>query len=294
MTRAKQWSRISDKLEPDVYANPNSGALGICDDILQVTQLPMIYNCNSGQQPEVFHFTVRWLERLGVSMCVVDKPTLCVRGAKYVDDNPKLPRIVDDAMSLKFNHLMAQDPQLADLVSFQEKIATGRDAKTTEDFSVIARVEAFHTAGPRAAVRVAEAALQAGADGVMIQSDTRSLDEVVEFLRAYAKLPQRKMAVCVPPAGITDKELHAEGVSVIIHPSQLMRAAYPAMKGVAEGILSPGRSRELDKELMPAEEMVSLVPDRPCGPEQIDPDAEQDPVHHRVLHNYSRHKHKET
>ena len=71
-----------------------------------------------------------------------------------------------------------------------------------------------------------------------------------------------KPVVVVPStyAQVTESELAAIGVNIVIYANQLLRAAYPAMKACAERILSCERAQEASAELcMPIKEIISLI-----------------------------------
>lgn len=59
---------------------------------------------------------------------------------------------------------------------------------------------------------------------------------------------------------VTENELQNHGVNIVIYANQLLRAAYPAMKHVAESILIHHRSLECDKQLMSIKEILDLIP----------------------------------
>ena len=59
---------------------------------------------------------------------------------------------------------------------------------------------------------------------------------------------------------ITESELAAAGINIVIYANQLLRAAYPAMTKCAERILECDRGMEADVELcMPISEIISLI-----------------------------------
>ena len=68
--------------------------------------------------------------------------------------------------------------------------------------------------------------------------------------------------VAVPSSynSVTEEELADKGVNVVIYANQLLRAAYPAMKQVAESILKNHRSLECDNSLMSIKEILNLIP----------------------------------
>jgi 2-methylisocitrate lyase-like PEP mutase family enzyme len=49
------------------------------------------------------------------------------------------------------------------------------------------------------------------------------------------------------------------GFNIVIYANQLMRAAYPAMRDAAATILRPGRTFELEDELIDLEEVLELI-----------------------------------
>ena len=229
--------------KPDIETVDTTARLRICDEVLDVTSLPMIYDGDTGGHPEVFHFTVKSLERMGVSAC-----------------------IIEDKTGLKQNSLFGTErkQQLADISDFQEKIARGKDAQITKEFMIFARLEALIAGwGQEEALKRAEAFLEAGADGVMIHSKEKDGKEIMEFLEQYNKLPNRKMVVVVPTTynSFTEKELHEAGASIIIHANQLIRAAYPAMQNVANSILTNHRSQQADEHLMSVKKILELIDD---------------------------------
>ena len=128
---------------------------------------------------------------------------------------------------------------------------------------IIARIESLILdKGIEDAMQRAKAYLEAGADGIMIHSRKKDPAEIFEFCEHYNKLPNRKVLVAVPSSynQVTEDELSAHGVNIVIYANQLLRAAYPAMKAVAESILTHHRSLECDKQLMSIKEILNLIP----------------------------------
>ena len=92
------------------------------DQILEVTTKPMIVDADNGGLTEHFMFTVRTLERLGVSAV-----------------------IIEDKIGPKRNSLFGTDVEQAQDTpeEFAHKIASGKRAQVTNDFMVIARIESL-------------------------------------------------------------------------------------------------------------------------------------------------------
>ncbi|MGN0917671.1 MAG: phosphoenolpyruvate mutase [Oxalobacter sp.] len=230
------------RAKPDIEVVDLTSRLGLIEELFEVTTKPLLYDGDTGGIPEHFKFTVRSLERLGVAGV-----------------------IIEDKTGLKKNSLFGTDvPQTQDTIeNFCEKIKAGKSAQVTEDFMVIARIESLILEkGQEDALERAKAYLAAGADGIMIHSRKKDPTEIFNFCDAYNQLPNRKALVVVPTSynHVFEDELAKHGVNVVIYANQLLRAAYPAMKAVAESILTNHRSLECDQQLMKVNEILDLIP----------------------------------
>lgn len=228
--------------KPDIEAVDVTSRITTLNDVLEVTTKPIIYDGDTGGRPEHFVFTVRTLERLGISAV-----------------------IIEDKTGLKKNSLFgAEVEQTQDSIeNFSHKIQLGKKAQATNDFMIIARIESLILGrGIDHAIERAEAFLSAGADGIMIHSREKSPDEVFEFCARYNKLPERKTLVAVPSSynRVTEEELAEHGVNIVIYANQLLRSAYPAMMKTATSILTHHRSAEADADMLPIKEVLDLIP----------------------------------
>ncbi len=230
------------RAKPDIEAVDITARLRLIDELFEVTTKPLIFDGDTGGIPEHFKFTVRSLERLGVSAV-----------------------IIEDKTGLKKNSLFGNDvAQTQDSIeNFCAKIRAGKSAQVTSEFMIIARIESLILdKGQEDAIARAKAYLQAGADGIMIHSRKKDPTEIFSFCKAYNELPNRKPLVAVPSSynQVTEDELASHGVNIVIYANQLLRAAYPAMKAVAESILTNHRSLECDKSLMSIKDILNLIP----------------------------------
>lgn len=230
------------KGKPDIEAVDVSSRMTTLNEVLEVTTKPIIYDGDTGGKIEHFTFTVRTLERLGVSAV-----------------------IIEDKTGLKKNSLLGTDvEQTQDSIdNFSLKIREGKRVQVSDDFMIIARIESLIlNRGVDDAVARAEAYLAAGADGIMIHSRDKSPAEVFEFCRRYQELPNRKALVAVPTSynQVTESELAKIGVNIVIYANHLLRAAYPAMLRTAQSILEHQSSAKIDSELMPIKQVLELIP----------------------------------
>lgn len=230
------------KGKPDIEAVDVSSRMSTLSEVLEVTTKPIIYDADTGGQIEHFEFTVKTLERLGVSAV-----------------------IIEDKTGLKKNSLFGNEvAQTQDSIeNFSAKISAAKAAQVTDDFMVIARIESLILeAGMDDAIRRAKAYLAAGADGIMIHSRKTDPAEIFEFCEEYSKFREGKPLVVVPSSfnAVTEQELESAGVNIVIYANQLLRSAFPAMRETAESILKHGRSLECDDRMLSIKEILNLIP----------------------------------
>ena len=229
------------KGKPDIELVDMSSRLRTIDDIMEVTTKPIILDGDTGGLTEHFVYNVRTLERIGVSAV-----------------------IIEDKTGLKKNSLFGTEvAQTQDTVeNFCAKIAAGKDAQRTEDFMIIARCESLILErGMDDALARCHAYVKAGADGIMIHSRRKDPAEILEFCDRFRSEDPVTPLVVVPTSFnvITEAELAAHGVNVVIYANQLTRAAFPAMQSVAEDLLRHHRALEVDARLMPFKKIITLI-----------------------------------
>ncbi len=229
------------KGKPDIEAIDVSSRMSTLSETLEVTTKPIIYDASTGGQTEHFKFTVRTLERLGVSAV-----------------------IIEDKIGLKNNSLFGNEvSQTQDSIdNFSDKISAAKKVQVTDDFMVIARIESLILgAGIDDSIIRSKTFLQAGADGIMIHSGQNDPTEVLEFCRQYAEIPNRKALVVMPSNynSITEDELEKAGANVVIYANQLLRSSFPAMQSTAQSILKHSRSLECDESMPSVKEIFNLI-----------------------------------
>lgn len=228
--------------KPDIEAVELTSRLNTINEIFEVTSKPLIYDMDTGGKIEHFVFSVRSLERTGVSAV-----------------------IIEDKTGLKKNSLLGNDvtQMQEDIEIFCDKIRAGKIAQITQDFMIIARIESLILEkGQDDALKRAFAYINAGADGIMIHSRQKSPDEILSFLKAFRAKDSKTPIVVVPTSfnAITARELSEAGANIIIYANHLLRASFVAMKQVAQGILKYDRSKEIESSCMSVKEILSLIP----------------------------------
>ncbi len=232
----------TSKGKPDIEAVDVTARINTINEIFEVTTKPMIYDADTGGIAEHFAFTVRTLERTGVSAV-----------------------IIEDKTGLKKNSLFGNEVvQMQDSIeNFCHKIEVGKRAQITADFMIIARIESLILEkGMDDALTRARAYIKAGADGIMIHSRQKSPDEILEFCKKLRNENTDIVLVVVPTSfnEITATKLSEAGVNIVIYANHMLRAAYPGMKKVAKMILQNDRSFEAEKELLSIKEILNLIP----------------------------------
>jgi phosphoenolpyruvate phosphomutase len=232
----------TSKGKPDIEAVDLTTRMQSLTDILECTTKPIIYDGDTGDIAEHFVFTVRTLERNGISAV-----------------------IIEDKKGLKKNSLFGTEvkQELASEEEFCHKISEGKKAQVTKDFMIIARIEEIIAGySVEEALKKAFAAVKAGADGVMIHSKDKSGMDIKEFCQKFRAEYKSVPIVLVPTTynQFTEKELAEWGANVIIYANHMLRASYPAMKKCAETILEAERSLEVNDLCMPIKQILELIP----------------------------------
>jgi len=232
----------TSKGKPDIEAVDTTARLSTVNEIFEVTTKPMIYDADTGGKPEHFEFTVRSLERTGVSAV-----------------------IIEDKTGLKKNSLFGNDvAQTQDTIEgFCHKIKMGKEAQITNDFMIIARIESLILeAGMEDALNRAFAYVEAGADGVMIHSRLKDPAEIIEFVTRFREQDDSTPIVVVPTSfnSVTTDEFAKMGVNIVIYANHMLRAAYPGMMNVAESILKNKRTLEAEPDCMSIKKILNLIP----------------------------------
>jgi len=232
------------KGKPDIEYVDKTSRMATINDILESTTKPIVFDGDSGGLTEHFVFTVKSLERLGVSAVVIEDKVGLKRNS-LLDDGGPVEAVQDD------------------IPSFCYKISQGKKKQITKEFMIIARVESLvlNKTMDDAFTR-AEAYLEAGADGIMIHSKSKDGAEILEFCKRFRAAGHSAPLVVVPSTynAVPDTELVKAGATIIIYANHMLRSAYPSMMTAAKNILIDGCSKGIEKDLMPVSELVNLFP----------------------------------
>ena len=229
--------------KPDTESVDNSTRIQTVNEIFEVTTKPLIFDGDTGGKVEHLKYTIRNLERLGVSAI-----------------------IIEDKVGLKRNSLFGVDvKQKQDSYkNFCNKIKVVKKSQQTDDFMVIARIESLILGnGINDAILRSKKYIKAGADAIMIHSKKKNPNEIKEFCKKYSLIDDRVPLVLVPTSynSIKEEEMIRLGVKVVIYANHLMRSTIPAMRHTALSILKNQRSFEIEKNILSITEILDLIPE---------------------------------
>lgn len=238
-------SSLTDSIskgKPDIELIDFTSRLQTIDQIFEVTTKPMIVDGDTGGLTDHFVYTVKTLERLGVSAIIIEDKIGPKRNSLFGTDVEQTPDTIEN---------------------FCKKLSAGKKAQVTEDFMIIARIESLILKkGLKDALKRAKAYIESGADGIMIHSKEKNPKEILGFCEEYKKFKYKVPLAVVPTTydKITEEELIKVGVNIVIYANHLLRSAYPAMVKVAESILKNHRCYEAGELSLPIIDILNLIP----------------------------------
>jgi phosphoenolpyruvate phosphomutase / 2-hydroxyethylphosphonate cytidylyltransferase len=231
----------SVKGKPDNQALDFSSRFSGLADILDVTTKPIIFDADNGGRLEHLPFTIRSLERLGVSAIMIEDKVGLKKNSLFKDQTGAKQDTIKD---------------------FCKKIELIKKTRNSKDFLIGARIESFILGkGLSDGLKRAKAYSEAGADLILIHSKEKSPKEIFSFSKIFRKTKYYKPLVSVPStySKTTESILIKNGFKIVIYANHMLRAAYPAMENAAKNILKNQRSFELENKISSVKEVINLI-----------------------------------
>lgn len=130
--------------------------------------------------------------------------------------------------------------EIVSLEEMVDRVKAAADAKTDDDFFIIARTDAFQMEGLNAAVDRAQACLEAGADGIFAEAvhtleDYKAFSDGINGGHLLANITEFGATPLFNKA-----ELAENGATMVLYPLSAFRAANKAALNVYEHILKDG------------------------------------------------------
>ncbi|QFT55036.1 methylisocitrate lyase [Microbulbifer sp. THAF38] len=148
-----------------------------------------------------------------------------------------------------------------EIVSKQEmvdRIKAAVDARTDDDFFIMARTDAFAQEGLDAAVERAQACIEAGADGIFAEAVTE-----LEHYRAFKDALNVPILANITEFGKTElynaKELGEAGADIVLYPLSAFRAMNRAAENVYSSILQNGDQKAVVDTMQTREELYDYL-----------------------------------
>ena len=167
---------------------------------------------------------------------------------------------MEDKKFPKDNSLLAGGRQeLARIEEFCGKIKAAKDTQKSEDFIVIARVEALIAGwGQQEAIKRAIAYVDAGADSILIHSKSKTPDEVVEFVKAWDRRTPITLVPTMYP-DLTEEKIKELGkVKIVIYANHTFRAAVKAAEEILQEIKRAKGIHTINDMMVPVARLFEL------------------------------------
>lgn len=166
---------------------------------------------------------------------------------------------IEDKLFPKSNSFIKGEQQpLAEIDEFAGKIKAAKDQQRDEDFSVVARLEAFIAGwGLDEALRRAEAYHRAGADALLIHSKLTRPDQIL----AFAKEWQNTCPLIIVPTSYYStpvEQFEQAGISVVVWANHNVRSCITAMTATCKQIFEERSLCTVEDQIAPVKEVFRL------------------------------------
>lgn len=220
---------------PDVGLMTLTESVAHCKRIASVTTLPIIADADTGYGgPENAARAVRELESAGVS-------------GLHLEDQ-EFPK--------RCGHL--EGKQLVPIEEFCEKIAAASEAKSSEDFLLIARTDARGVTGYDDAVQRAHAYLEAGADAIFPEA-LEDVEEIARFAQDVDTILLANMTEFGKTPYLPVERFAELGYEMVIFPVTLQRVALKAMEAALHVLHNEGSQHSLLDKMQTRDELYRLL-----------------------------------
>jgi len=222
---------------PDASIMTMTEFLQVSKNMVDSCDIPIIADCDTGfGGPSNVSYLVKQYEQTGVAGISIE-----------------------DKIFPKQNSLLENGKQeLLSEKDFVAKIIAGKEAKTNQDFMIIARTEALIAGmGIDEALKRATAYENAGADAILIHSKSNTPKEIFEFCDSWkGNIP----LVVVPTSygSVTIDQLVSHNIKMVIYANQTLRIAHKSMSQLLKKLKNANSLDEVNNEISSMEEIFEL------------------------------------
>lgn len=221
---------------PDLGINTLDDVLIDVRRITDVCDLPLLVDIDTGFGPSAFNIarTVRSLIKAGASACHLEDQA----GAKRCGHRPGKEVVSTDEMV--------------------DRVRAAADARTDDDFFLIARTDAIATQGVEAALERALACVEAGADAIFPEA-AYDLDTYRRFVDTCRVPILANITEFGKTPLFTRDELGSVGVAMVLYPLSAFRAMNKAVEAVYEAIRRDGGQAGVVPMMQTREELYERI-----------------------------------
>jgi methylisocitrate lyase len=210
----------------------------VCEDVRRVTAataLPLLVDADTG-----------WGGAFNIARTTAD---LTKAGAAGM-------HLEDQAAAKRCGHRPGK--QLVPQAEMVDRIKAAVDARTDDEFVIMARTDAHAVEGQAAALARAAAYIEAGADMIFAEALT-TLEEYREFTAAVSVPVLANITEFGKTPLFTRAELHAVGVRLVLYPLSAFRAAARAELEVYGAIRSDGTQKRVLERMQTRAELYEVL-----------------------------------
>lgn len=221
---------------PDLGINTLDDVLIDVRRITDVCDLPLLVDIDTGFGPSAFNIarTVKSLIKFGAAACHIEDQV----GAKRCGHRPGKEIVTTQEMA--------------------DRIKAAADARTDDDFFLIARTDAIAVEGVDAAIERAQACVEAGADAIFAEA-SYDLDTYKRFTRELSVPVLANITEFGQTPLFTVDELASADVAMVLYPLSAFRAMNKAAESVYEAIRRDGHQKNVVDMMQTREELYDRI-----------------------------------
>ncbi|NLY26355.1 MAG: methylisocitrate lyase [Alcaligenaceae bacterium] len=221
---------------PDLGINTLDDVLTDVRRITDVCDVPLLVDIDTGFGPSAFNMarTIKSLIKFGAAACHLEDQV----GAKRCGHRPG-----------------------KEIVSTQEmvdRVKAAVDARTDDDFYIIARTDAIAVEGVDAAFERAQRCLEAGADAVFVEA-SYDLDTYRRFTQGLKAPVLANITEFGKTPLFTVEELASAGVGMVLYPLSAFRAMNKAAETVYQAIRRDGHQKNVIDMMQTRDELYDRI-----------------------------------
>jgi methylisocitrate lyase len=221
---------------PDLGLNTLDDVLTDVRRITDVCDTPLLVDVDTGFGPSAFNIarTVRALCKAGAAALHIEDQV----GAKRCGHRP--------------------NKEIVSIGEMADRVRAAVDARTDDQFFVIARTDALATEGIERAIERALACVAAGADAIFAEA-VQDVDTYRQFVAALKVPVLANLTEFGQTPLLTLEELRAAGVAMALYPLSAFRAMNRAAQRVYEAIRREGTQRSVVDTMQTREELYEVI-----------------------------------